>query len=92
MAEGDVAGAGDLDAAGEAEAVRVTVPLVEDVEFLRGGRREVLHALDDFGAASAAGAIEAAGLHVHAGLLAGVEEGDAGIDLGGEVLGKDGNL
>jgi hypothetical protein len=78
----------NFDATGEAEFLRVFVPLVEDVEFLVGGGLNVFHAGDDFDGAGSAGTIEAAGFHFDAGGLTGVEEESAGIDLGGLATGE----
>jgi hypothetical protein len=78
----------DLVAAGQAEFFRVLVPLVQHVEFLVRGFAEVFHAADHLGGAGAARAVEAAGLHLHASRLAGLDEvftvGDFRGDVGGE--------
>ena len=73
----------DFDATGEAVFFRVLVPLIEDVEFLVGGRLEVFHARVDGNGAGAAGAVEAAGFHLDARLLASIEQQRPGRNFGG---------
>lgn len=60
----------DMNATGQPKALRVLVPLIEDIEFLRRGRFEIFHSLNHFDDTRAAGAIEATGFHLHAGQFA----------------------
>jgi len=77
----------DFDATGEAVFFRVLVPLIEDVEFLVGGRLEVFHARVDGNGAGAAGAVEATGFHFDSRLLSGIEEKGSSGNFGGLTAG-----
>ncbi len=63
--------------------------MIEDVEFLVGGRLQVLHAGGDGDSAGAAGAIEAAGFHFDAGFFASLKQKGAGGNFGGLAAGKE---
>ena len=82
----------DFDATGEAVFFRVLVPLIEDVEFLVGGRLEIFHAGIDRDSASSAGAVEATGFHFDARLLAGIEEKSSSRDFGALTAGEESNF
>ncbi len=72
-----------LDATSEPVFLRILIPLIEDVEFLVGRWFEILHAGIDGDGTGAAGAVEATGLHFHAGFLARIQKKRAGLDFGG---------
>ena len=76
-----------LVATGESVFVGVLVPLVEDVEFLVGGRLEIFHAGIDRDSASSAGAVEATGFHFDSRLLSGIEEKGSSGNFGGLTAG-----
>ena len=76
----------NLDATGQPIFFRIPVPLIENIEFLRRGRIQILHTADNFRRAGAAFTIKAACLHFHSGLLARRQQQFTGFNLGGEVL------
>jgi len=82
----------NLDDAGEPILFRIFVPRIQDIEFLVGGRLEVLHSADNFNHAGSTGAIEATGFHFHTRLFARFEQEFARRHFGGLIGGQNSNF
>jgi hypothetical protein len=82
----------DLNATGQPVLLRILIPLIQDIEFLRGGFAEIFRTADDPCNARSAGTVETSGFHLDAGFLAGIQQLGAGWNLGGDIGWENGDL